>query len=139
MCFQLKWMIISCFYTVENFEVKIVRTLSAFITDSKLHPTPIYHCESPPLLLPIHKCRDLVPPAWGGDSQGSPDPRADQPGHSEGPHRAHVPPKAHHGHAQVGRHPRTQDINTSACLSICLDLLQTFCSAIFTLHLWHVL
>lgn len=55
----------------------------------------------PSLLLPLLKCRDLIPPAWGGDPQGAPDPRADQPGHSEGTHRAHVPPEAHHGHAQV--------------------------------------
>lgn len=50
---------------------------------------------------PPHKCRDLVPPARRGDPQGAPDPRADQPGHPEGPHRAHVSPEAHHGHAQV--------------------------------------
>ncbi|GLD59999.1 SRC kinase signaling inhibitor 1-like isoform X6, partial [Lates japonicus] len=42
----------------------------------------------------------LRAPAWGGDPQGPSDPRADQPGHSEGPHCAHVPPEAHHGHAQ---------------------------------------
>lgn len=53
------------------------------------------------LLFPLLKCRDPIPPAWGGDPQGAPDPRADQPGHSEGAHCAHVPPEAHHGHAQV--------------------------------------
>lgn len=68
---------------------------------------PIPSVEDPPdPPLPVPPCspRGAVPAVWGRDPAGAHHARGQQHGHPARPHRAHVPPKAHHGHAEIPQH-----------------------------------